>query len=105
MALTVLNPRFKIKYFEDKWTGNESHFLRTVKLKVKKLWDEEYKRENVIIRPQSPPLPVPPINYLANILDQVTPQLAAPTRTLSRKDQYVQYLEELYSKISIMEYW
>ena len=73
MALTVLNPRFKIKYFEDKWTGNKSHFLRTAKLKVKKLWDEEYKRKNVIIRPQSPPSPAPPIDYLANILDQVAP--------------------------------
>jgi hypothetical protein len=37
MASTVLNPRFKMKYFEDKWTGDESHVLRTVKPKVKKL--------------------------------------------------------------------
>jgi hypothetical protein len=37
IALIVLNPRFKIKYFKDKWTSNESHVLRTVKPKVKKL--------------------------------------------------------------------
>jgi hypothetical protein len=37
IALTVMNPIFKMKYFEDKWTGNESQFLRTVKVKVKKL--------------------------------------------------------------------
>ncbi|PMD13219.1 hypothetical protein NA56DRAFT_712254 [Hyaloscypha hepaticicola] len=36
---TVMNSRFKMKYFEDKWTGSESHFLRTAKPKVKKLWD------------------------------------------------------------------
>jgi len=37
IALTVLNPKFKMKYFEDKWTGTESQFLRTAKPKVKKL--------------------------------------------------------------------
>ena len=51
IALTVLNPKFKIKYFKDKWTGTESLFLRTAKLKVKKLQDDEYKREPVILRP------------------------------------------------------
>ena len=73
MALTVLNPRFKIKYFKDKWTGNENHFLRITKLKVKKLWNKEYKYENVIIQPQLPLSLALPINYLTNILDQVVP--------------------------------
>ncbi len=38
-----------MKYFEDKWTGSESLFLRAAKLKVKKLWDDVYKRETVVI--------------------------------------------------------
>ena len=94
-----------MKYFKDKWTGNESHVLRTAKPKVKKLWEDVYKRENVIIRPPSPPSVTPPVNYLRDLLDQVAPPLAAPTRTSSRKDQYAQYLEESYSKMLIMEYW
>jgi len=100
-----MNPRFKMKYFEDKWTGSESNFLRTAKPKVKKLWDDVYKRENVVIRPQSPPSRASSVDYLENILSQVAPQLAAPTRTSSRKDQYAQYLDEPVSKIPIMEYW
>ncbi len=51
IALTIINPRFKIKYFKDKWTGSKSHFLYIAKPKVKKLWGNVYKRENVIIRP------------------------------------------------------
>jgi len=105
IASTVMNPRFKMKYFEDKWTGSESNFLRTAKPKVKKLWDDVYKRENVVIRPQSPPSRASSVDYLENILSQVAPQLAAPTRTSSRKDQYAQYLDEPVSKIPIMEYW
>jgi hypothetical protein len=34
---TIMNLRFKMKYFKDKWSGNESHFLRISKPKVKKL--------------------------------------------------------------------
>jgi hypothetical protein len=37
IALTIMNPRFKMKYFENKWIGNESNFLHTAKPKVKKL--------------------------------------------------------------------
>ena len=105
MASTVMNPRFKMKYFEDKWTGSESHVLRTAKPKVKKLWEDVYKRENVIIRPPSPPSVAPPVDYLADLLNRVAPQLVAPTRTSSRKDQYAQYLEEPVSHIPIMQYW
>jgi hypothetical protein len=79
--------------------------LRTAKPKVKKLWEDVYKRENVIIWPPLPPSVTPLVDYLRDLLDQVAPPLAAPTRTLSRKDQYAQYLEELCSKMPIMEYW
>ena len=51
IASTVLNPKFKLKYFEDKWIGGESHFLRIAKAKVKKLWEDVYKRETTNIRP------------------------------------------------------
>ncbi len=51
IASTIMNPMFKMKYFENKWTGSESLFLRAAKLKVKKLWDDVYKRETVVIRP------------------------------------------------------
>ena len=59
----------------------------------------------VVIRPPSPPSVAPPVDYLRDLLDQVAPQLAAPTRMSSRKDQYTQYLEEPCSKIPVMEYW
>ena len=62
-----------MKYFEDKWTGSESHALHIAKPKVKKLWDKVYKRENVIIRPLSPPSIALLIDYLRDLLDQVAP--------------------------------
>jgi hypothetical protein len=80
-----------MKYFKDKWTSNESHVLHTAKPKVKKLWEDVYKRENVIIRPLLPPLVASLVNYLQDLLDQVAPLLVVLTRTvltrtLSRKD-------------------
>jgi hypothetical protein len=81
-----MNSRFKIKYFEDKWTGSESNFLRTAKPKVKKFWDDIYKCENVIIRSQLSPLRALSVNYLENILSQIASQLAVPTRISLRKD-------------------
>jgi hypothetical protein len=105
IASTVLNPKFKLKYFEDKWTGSESHFLRIAKGKVKKLWEDVYKRETMIIRPQSPLPASQPADFLADILNRVAPQVVAPTRVSTRKDQYTQYLEEPVSNTPIMLYW
>jgi hypothetical protein len=105
MASTVINPRFKIKYFEDKWTGSESHVLYTTKPKVKKLWEDIYKCENVIIWPPLPPSVTPPVNYLTDLMNRVPPQLVTLTRISSRKDQYTQYLEEPVSHIPIIQYW
>jgi hypothetical protein len=105
IASTVMNPKFKMKYFEDKWTGTESHFLRAAKPKVKKLWEGVYKGESVVIRPQSPPSVAPPVDYLTDLLNHVAPQPTAPSRTSSRKDQYTQYLEEPVSNMPIMQYW
>jgi hypothetical protein len=62
-----------MKYFKDKWTSSESHVLRTVKPKVKKLWEDVYKRENVIIRLPLSPLIAPLVDYLWDLLDQVAP--------------------------------
>jgi hypothetical protein len=62
-----------MKYFKDKWTSNESHVLRTVKPKVKKLWEDVYKRKNVIIWSLLPPLIALPVNYLRDLLDRVIP--------------------------------
>jgi hypothetical protein len=62
-----------MKYFKDKWTSNESHVLYTVKLKVKKLWEDAYKRENVVIWPPSPPLIAPLVDYLVDLLNRVAP--------------------------------
>ena len=59
----------------------------------------------VVIRPPSPPSITLPVNYLADLLNRVAPQLVILTRILSRKDQYTQYLEEPVSHIPIMQYW
>jgi hypothetical protein len=64
-----------------------------------------YKRETVVIRPQSPPSVDPPIDYLTGLLNRVAPQQAPPSRTSSPKDQYAQYLEESVSQVLIMQYW
>jgi hypothetical protein len=70
IALTVMNLKFKIKYFEDKWMGTESHFLHAIKPKVKKLWEDIYKRETVIW-PQLPPLVALLVDYLTDLLNHV----------------------------------
>ncbi len=62
-----------MKYFENKWTSSESLFLHATKLKVKKLWDNIYKWETIVIQPQLSPLVNPPINYLAGLLNRVAP--------------------------------
>ena len=59
----------------------------------------------MIIWSQLPPSVAPPVDYLEDILSQVSPQLAAPTRASSRKDQYAQYLEEPVSHMPIIQYW
>ncbi len=105
IAATVLNPKFKFKYFEEKWTGNEAHFIKSGKAKVKKIWEDVYKQETVVPRAQSPPEAEQPVDYLAGIIDKVAPVASAPTRHSSRKDQFAQYLEEPVSKIPIMDYW
>jgi hypothetical protein len=37
MAATVLNPKFKFKYFEEKWTGSKANFIKIGKTKVRKI--------------------------------------------------------------------
>jgi hypothetical protein len=48
MASIVLNPKFKFKYFEEKWTRNKASFVKTGKSKLKKIWDDIYKKEAMI---------------------------------------------------------
>lgn len=105
MALVVLNPKFKFKYFEEKWTGNEAHFIKSGKADVRKIWEDMYKQETVIQRPQSPREAEQPVDYLAGIISKVAPLALAPTRHLSRKDQLTLYLEEPLSQMNIMDYW
>jgi hypothetical protein len=51
MAFIVLHLKFKFKYFERRWTGNEASFLKSGKAKLKKIWKDVYKKEIVFQRP------------------------------------------------------
>jgi hypothetical protein len=99
-----MHPGFKFRYFENKWTGSEAHYVKSGKAKVRKHW-ENYKQEAVAQRPQSPREAPKPLDYLADILNQVAPTTVNPTRHSTRKDQLALYLDEPLSHMGLMDYW
>jgi hypothetical protein len=105
MALVVLHLGFKFRYFENKWTGSKAHFIKSGKAKVRKIWEDKYKQETAVQRPQSPQEAAKPTDYLADILSQVAPLAVNPTRHSTRKDQLALYLDEPLSQMGLMDYW
>ena len=104
MAFIVLNPKFKFKYFKEKQTRNKASFVKTRKSKLKKIWDNIYKKEAIIQRLRLPPRANLEVDYIARILNQVALLALTLSRHFTRKDQLALYLEELVSQISIIDY-
>jgi hAT family C-terminal dimerisation region len=105
MAAVVLHPRWKFQYFEDKWTSpGEAVHIKSGKAKVRKLWEEYYKKEVVLPREQSPEVEKP-LSFIEGILNQVAPS-KSQTRHSARKDQLHLYLEEpIVQHVGLMDYW
>jgi hypothetical protein len=106
MAAVVLHPRYKWRYFEDNWTGNQRSFLNTGKMKFKRLWEETYKRADDLMRLSRSPEPPEQRSYLESILDQVAPTAGSTSRASLRQDQLAQYIAEgPVLNMGLLEYW
>jgi hypothetical protein len=87
MAAVVLHPRFKWRYFDDNWKGNQVPFVRAGKANLKKLWESKYKTDDVI-RVERSPEPSRQASFIEDILDSIAPLLIANTpRPMARYDQ------------------
>jgi hAT family C-terminal dimerisation region len=105
MAAVVLHPRFKWRYFEDNWKGSQKAFVTSGKAKFKKLWEDEYKSDDLVRLSRSPE-PSPEPSFLESILDTVAPSTSGPIRASSRQDQLAQYIMEgPIGTLGVMEYW
>jgi hypothetical protein len=106
MAAVVLHPRFKWKYFDDNWKGNQVPFVRAGKANLKRLWESKYKTDDVIQVERSPE-PSRQASFIENILDSIAPSSTANTpRPTARYDQLHWYLQEgPVRHIGVMEYW
>ncbi|KAG4427235.1 hypothetical protein IFR05_017281, partial [Cadophora sp. M221] len=104
-ASLVLHPRWKWAYFENKWTGAEARFVREGKTKLKALWQSDYKSEPTVRRETVSPEPAEPVDYLEAMLNGLAPVDVEPRRSLSRRDQLAQYLEEPTENTNPLEYW
>jgi hypothetical protein len=102
----VLYPAYKFAYFKALWTGNEAGFIRISKAKLKKIWEDSYKKEVVLQREKSPPVAPRELSYLESILQKVAPaESALSLRPLAHRDQLFLYLEEpVIRHIGLMEY-
>lgn len=111
-AAMVLHPLYKWSFFEENWKGNLAPFLVTAKTKVKKLWEDKYKRASVNSRATMSPEPAPAVpsiekDYLKSVLNAAAPiTRARPTVVSGRRDQYYHYLQEpSIEHVGVMEYW
>lgn len=86
-AAVVLHPRFKWKYFEDHWTGNEARFVREGKTKLKKLWEQQYKSEPTTRQPSPSPEPSKEKDWMEEVLESVAPVSRPKRATGGRRDQ------------------
>jgi hypothetical protein len=106
MAAVVLHPRFKWKYFDDNWKGNQVPFVRAGKANLKRLWESKYKTDDVI-RVERSPEPSRQASFIENILDSIAPSSTANTpRPTARYDQLHWYLQEgPVRHMGVIEYW
>ena len=104
----VLYPRFKIQWFENHWTApGEANSLKQAKAKLRRLWEKDYKTDDVTRRSKSPELPQK-LSYLEEILNSQALVSSAKrvARLSSCLDELALYLQEpLTDILGLIEYW
>jgi hypothetical protein len=108
VAGVVLHPRFKFTWFDDKWTSaGEARALTSSKTKLRNLWQNNYKSEELPGRSERSPDPPDEALYIEAILNSQAPVSGSRvTRPSSRKDKLFLYLvEPCNNLLGIMEYW
>ena len=90
----VLHPRFKMQWFENHWTAaGEVNSLKKAKTNLRRLWEKDYKVEDLSRRSKSPE-PARQFSFLKEILNSQAPVSSAKrvARPLSRQDELTLYL-------------
>jgi len=109
MASVVLHPRLKWRYFEDNWIGTIglARHIGPSKTKLRRLWENKYKRAEVGPSLSQSPEPEPQTSFFEDILNRVAPtrETVVPTPTATR-DQLFLYLEEPQNtEYGLLTYW
>src|SRR6266536_52515 len=74
VAGVVLHPWFKFNWFDDKWTSaGEARALTSSKTKLRRLWENTYKSDDLLGRSKRSPDPPKEVSYLEAILNQQAP--------------------------------
>jgi hypothetical protein len=103
----VLHPGYKFVWFEEKWTSSgEARALKTIKSKLRQMWQTSYKKDDVQGRAEQPLSPEKKALFLEGILNDMAPssrsRVARPTRG---KDELFLYLAEPPTDhLGLMEY-
>jgi hAT family C-terminal dimerisation region len=108
VAGVALHPRFKFNWFDTYWTSHgEARALSTSKTKLRRLWESDYKTDDVVGRAERSPEPPEEISYLEGILNAQAPSSTSrATRPTSRKDELHLYLAEPPTDLlGALEYW
>jgi hypothetical protein len=106
MAALVLHPRWKWSFFEEHWTGGEARFVTAGRTKLKKLWEDQYKKQVVIRVEEHTPEPTSEErDWMADILDEMAPTLTRAQQRSSRRDHFQQYLDEPVTMKAPLAYW
>jgi hypothetical protein len=79
--------------------------VKSGKAKLKKLWEDDYKDDNLLSREKSPE-PAQKPSFLESILNAKAPaSLTNVARPTAHRDQLRLYLEEPPNTTPVMEYW
>jgi hypothetical protein len=92
-----------------KWSSpGEAHFLNQAKMKLKRLWEKEYKSDSTLSAPRASKSPEPSeqVDFLESIINEMMPPMSRVERLSTHRDELAVYLEEaLNSEIPLMECW
>jgi hypothetical protein len=107
-ASTVLHPHFKFSWFEQNWTSpGEAHTLMSMKTKLRRLWERNYKEGTAVSQASHTPEPERQGSYLENISNQLAPwNLSCPKKPTCSKEKLLLYLVEPPTDLlGVTEYW
>ena len=103
----VLHLGYKFIWFEEKWTlASKSRALASMKIKLRRLWEGIYKKDNVLESIENPCSPKKQRSYLESVLDKIAPSNRSRVARLTRgKDELFLYLAKpATNRMGLIEY-